>query len=106
MFVVIETGGKQYRVREGDIIDVEKLDAGVDETVEIDQVLAVYDDEGRLHTGTPYLDGVSARVRVVDQTKGPKITVFKYKPKTKYRRKIGHRQRYTRIKVEGIEGVA
>lgn len=102
MYAIIETGGKQYRVKEGDILKVEKLDAEAGSTIELTPVLAVKKGE-ELILGTPCIEGAKAIVRVLDHGKGEKIIVFKYKPKKNYRRKQGHRQPYTRIQVERIE---
>lgn len=102
MYAIIETGGKQYRVEEGQIIDVELLNAEVGADVGFDRVLAVKKDE-KLQVGHPYLDGAVVRGKVLDHGKGKKIVVFKYKSKKNYRRKQGHRQPYTRIMIEKIE---
>lgn len=103
LYAIIETGGKQYRVSEGDVISVERLSAAVGERVELDRVLAVARDDGQLLVGKPFLPGSRAIGRVLAQERGKKIMVFKYKPKIKYRRKIGHRQELTRLLVEKIE---
>ncbi len=102
MYAVIATGGKQYRVKEGDVLFVEKLAAGEGEIVEITDVLAVGEGED-LKVGTPFVDGAKAVLKVVSQGKAKKIIVFKYKPKKNYRRKTGHRQPYTKVTVEKIE---
>lgn len=101
MYAVIATGGKQYRVRVGDTLDVEKLVPGDDGTVDLRAVMLVDDDGGV--TATPdALAGATVKASVVDQHKDRKITVFKYKNKTRYRRKAGHRQSLTRIRVDDI----
>lgn len=101
MYAVISTGGKQYRVKEGDVIRVEKLPAGEGETVVLDKVFAV-GEGAELQVGNPYVDAkVTAKVEAQDKAK--KIIVFKYKPKKNYRRKQGHRQPYTLLKIEKIE---
>jgi len=98
---VIETGGKQYRVAEGDVIFVEKLGAADGETVTFDKVLAVMDDsESRF--GAPTLDGASVTATVVKTGKGKKIRVYKMKPKKNYRRTQGHRQPYTKVQIGTI----
>ncbi|MDN5332590.1 MAG: large subunit ribosomal protein [Tepidanaerobacteraceae bacterium] len=102
MYAIIETGGKQYRVSEGDVIRVEKLCAQEGETVELDRVLVVSDGE-KLMVGRPVLENAKVTATVLKHGKGKKIIVFKYKPKKNYRRKKGHRQPYTEIKIEKIE---
>ena len=101
MYAIIATGGKQYKVSEGDEIRVEKLDAEVGSAVTFDQVVAVSD--GSLKVGA---DVVSATVTgtVVNQGKGKKVIVYKYKRKTGYHKKNGHRQAYTQVKIEKING--
>jgi len=102
MYAIIATGGKQYRVKEGDVIFVEKINAGEGDTVEINEVLAV-GKEGDLKVGTPLVDGAKAVLKVIGQGKGKKIIVFKYKAKKNYRRKTGHRQPFTKVVVEKIQ---
>lgn len=102
MYAIIETGGKQYRVEEGSILDVELLTADVGTEVGFEKVLAIK-KENRLEVGQPYLNGVIVRGKVLDHGKGKKIVVFKYKAKKNYRRKQGHRQPYTRVLIEKIE---
>ncbi|MCL2338284.1 MAG: 50S ribosomal protein L21 [Firmicutes bacterium] len=102
MFAIIETGGKQYRVHEGDVLFVEKLPAEVGDTYTVDRVLAVEKD-GALQVGTPLLDGVKVLCKVQQHGKEKKIIVFKYKSKKNYRRKKGHRQPFTKVVVEKIE---
>lgn len=102
MYAVVSTGGKQYRVQEGDVLFVEKLNAEVDSTVELTEVLAVSNGE-TLKVGTPVVEGAKVVAKVVAQGKSKKVTVFKYKAKKDYRRKNGHRQPYTKLVVEKIE---
>ena len=102
MFAIIETGGKQYKVNEGDIIFVEKLDAEVDSTVEFDSVKALSKD-GVLKVGTPNVEGAKVVATVVRQAKAKKIYVFKYKAKKNEKKKIGHRQPFTKIEIVKIE---
>ena len=102
MYAVLSTGGKQYRVQEGDVIFVEKLNAEVDSTVELTEVLAVSNGE-TLKVGTPVVEGAKVVAKVVAQGKAKKITVFKYKAKKDYRKKTGHRQPYTKLVIEKIE---
>ena len=101
MYAVVKTGGKQYRVQEGDVLFVEKLDAEVDSTVELTEVLAVGGET--LKVGTPVVEGAKVVAKVVAQGKAKKVTVFKYKRKKDYRRKNGHRQPYTKLTIEKIE---
>ncbi|HHV27500.1 50S ribosomal protein L21 [Anaerosalibacter bizertensis] len=103
MYAVIETGGKQYRVQEGDTIFVEKLDADNGEQVSFDKVLFVSKDDD-LVVGKPYVEGAKVEGKVLEQGKGKKVIVFKYKAKKNYRKKQGHRQPYTKVKVEKILG--
>lgn len=102
MYAVLATGGKQYKVSEGDVIFVEKLNAEVDSTVELTEVLAVSNGE-TLTVGKPVVEGAKVIAKVVSQGKAKKITVFKYKPKKDYRKKTGHRQAYTKLVIEKIE---
>ena len=100
MFAVIETGGKQYKVQKDDVIFIEKLAAEKDSTVKF-QVLAVEGDDG-LKVGAPYVEGASVTAKVLKEGKGRKITVFTYKPKKNEKRKMGHRQPYTKVQIEEI----
>lgn len=103
MYAIIKTGGKQYRVQEGDSIFVEKLAADVDSEVVFDQVLAVVND-GDVKVGAPVVDGAKVTAKVLEQGKAKKIRIFKYKAKSNYRRRQGHRQPYTKVAIEKIEG--
>lgn len=98
---IIVTGGKQYRVAEGDVIFVEKLDVQAGDTVKFDQVLAVIDEDNSVF-GTPVVDGAVVTANVVKNGKGKKIRVYKMKPKKGYRRTQGHRQPYTKVQIEAI----
>ncbi len=100
MYAVIATGGKQYRVAVGDTLDVEKLEPTDDGTVTLTPVMLV--DGDSITVAADALGAASVTAEVVEQVKGPKIVVFMYRNKTRYRRKTGHRQRLTRIKVTGI----
>lgn len=102
MYAVIETGGKQYRVQEGDVLKVEKLPVEVGNTVEFDRVLTIV-NSGDVKIGRPVVEGVKVVAKVLEQDKSKKIIVFKYKAKSNYRRKQGHRQPFTRIVIEKIE---
>ena len=100
MFAVFETGGKQYKVAEGDVIFVEKLGAEVGTTVSFDKVLMLSDAD--MTVGAPYVAGATVTAEVVSCGKTKKIYVFKYKAKKNEKKKIGHRQDYTKIKITGI----
>lgn len=102
MYAVIATGGKQYKVRQGDILRVEKIPGEVGSPVSFDKVLMVSDGE-TVDIGQPVLDNVAVKGSIVDQGKNKKIIVFKYKRRKRYRRKKGHRQQYTAIKIDSIE---
>ncbi|MBR1864677.1 MAG: 50S ribosomal protein L21 [Ruminococcus sp.] len=101
MYAVIETGGKQYQVKAGDEIFIEKLGAEADEAVKFEKVLAVGSDDG-IKVGAPYVDGASVSAKVIKNGKAKKITVFTYKPKKGEKRKMGHRQPYTKVVIEAI----
>ena len=103
MYAIIQTGGKQYKVQKGDVLYLEKLDAQAEETVTFDQVLALGNDDG-LTFGTPLLTGASVCGKVLKQGKGKKITVFTYKPKKNQKRKLGHRQPFTKVEISDITG--
>ncbi|MCI6646987.1 MAG: 50S ribosomal protein L21 [Oscillospiraceae bacterium] len=98
---IIETGGKQYRVAEGDVLFIEKLDVAAGDTVKFDRVLAVIDEDSTKF-GTPVVEGASVSANVVKNGRGKKIRVFKMKPKKGYRRTQGHRQPYTKVQIETI----
>lgn len=101
-YAVIETGGKQYSVSEGDLIKVEKLDAEAGNVVDLDKVLLIGGDETKV--GAPYIEGAKVTAEVVKNGKAKKIIVFKYKAKKNYRKKQGHRQPYTELKITSILG--
>ena len=100
MYAIIATGGKQYKVAEGDIINVEKLGVAAGEAVTFDQVLAV--NNGELAIGCPTVEGATVSATVVKEGKGKKVIVYKYKRKTGYHKKNGHRQLFTEVKIEKI----
>ena len=102
MYAVVRTGGKQVRVTPGYAVRVEKLPGAVGESIELDQVLLVA-GEGETRVGTPLVEGVKVVGTITDQGRGPKIIVFKMKRRKGYRRKMGHRQDYTEIRVDSIE---
>ncbi len=104
MYAILETGGKQYKVQPGDVIEVERIDGEVGARVELGRVLMVAGDDGAPKIGSPLLDGTTVMAEVVEQTKGPKIIVFKYKNKVRYRRKTGHRQQLTRLRIGDVRG--
>ena len=103
VFAIIETGGKQYKVNEGDTIFVEKLDVAEGETVVFDSVKALSRD-GALKVGTPNVEGAKVTATVVKNGKGKKIYILKYKAKKNEKKKIGHRQPYTKVQITAIEG--
>jgi large subunit ribosomal protein L21 len=102
MYAVVKTGGKQYRVQEGDVLRVEKLPGDVGAEIAFDDILLFSDGEN-LQVGTPNLDNIAVIGHIVEQGKAPKIIVFKYKRRKRYRRKQGHRQPYTAIKIDSIQ---
>ncbi|MFZ5352939.1 MAG: 50S ribosomal protein L21 [Bacillota bacterium] len=101
MYAIIKTGGKQYRVNEGDVITVEKLNVASGEKVMFEEVLAVSKD-GELKIGAPVVSGARVEATVMQEGKSKKIIVFKYKPKKDYRKKQGHRQPFTKVKIDKI----
>ncbi len=101
MYAVIETGGKQYKVSPGELIKVEKLDSNPGSEVQFEKVLMVQKEDGTL-IGRPYLDKVRVIGEVLEHKKGEKIIVFKYKRRKNYRRKKGHRQWYTALRIKEI----
>ena len=100
MYAIIATGGKQYKVAEGDIINVEKLGIESGETVTFDQVLAV--NNGELVVGTPVVSGAKVTAKVLCEGKAKKVIVYKYKRKSGYHKKNGHRQQFTKVVIESI----
>ncbi len=102
MYAIIETGGKQLKVEEGQTIYVEKLDVADGETVTFDKVLFIGGDDVKV--GTPYVEGATVTGKVEKHGRQKKIIVFKYKPKKNYRKKQGHRQPYTKVTIEKIQG--
>ena len=100
MYAIIATGGKQYKVAEGDIIRVEKLGVEAGEKVTFDQVLLVSGDDVKV--GAPTVDGASVEADVIDNVKGKKVIVYKYKRKTGYHKKNGHRHQFTAVKITNI----
>jgi large subunit ribosomal protein L21 len=102
MYAIVETGGKQYRVRPGDTIAVERLPGEVGETLDLERVLLIGGDGDETRLGTPALDGAVVRAEVLEHARGQKIIVFRYKSKVRYRRKTGHRQPLTRLRITDI----
>ena len=101
MYAIVETGGKQFRVQEGDVVFVEKLNAEPETTVTLDKVLLVSNAD-TINVGAPYVEGATVSAKVLAQGKAKKIIVFKFKPKKGYKRKQGHRQLYTKLQIEKI----
>ena len=101
MYAIIETGGKQYKVQQGDVLFVEKLNVEEEETVTFDKVIAVGTDDG-INVGAPYVEGATVTAKAVKNGKAKKITVFTYKPKKNEKRKMGHRQPYTKVEIAAI----
>ena len=102
MYAIIQTSGKQYRVSEGDVVSIEKLTAAEGEEVVFDQVLTVVSDSD-IKIGKPVVEGAKVTAKVVEHGKGKKILVFKYKAKSNYRKRQGHRQPYTKVEISKIE---
>ncbi len=100
-FAIVEDGGKQYRAAEGEFIEVDRFPSEIGEEVDIERVLLIADGENTL-VGTPVIAGAKVQATVVDHIKGSKVVVFKYKPKKRYRIKTGHRQQYTRLRIDSI----
>ncbi|HMB17478.1 MAG TPA: 50S ribosomal protein L21 [Candidatus Paceibacterota bacterium] len=100
-FAIIKTGGKQYKVKEGDVLNIEKIDKEEGDEVVFDQVLMKSDD-GDFEIGTPVIKGSKVSAKVLSHGKGEKVTIFRYKPKNRHRRKVGHRQPYTKIEIQSV----
>ncbi len=103
MYALIESGGKQYKVSEGTVLKVEKLEAAAGDRLSIDKVLMVNDENGNIKVGNPLVSNARVEVEVMEQGREKKVVVFKYKRRKNYRKKQGHRQPFTRIKVLKIE---
>jgi len=102
MFAVIETGGKQYRVEQGQVLDVELLEgSGAGEKVAFDRVLLIY-GEGGTRVGNPVIPGARVEATLVDEVRGPKVRIFKHRRRKAFKRRAGHRQDYARVRVEKI----
>ena len=102
MYAIIETGGKQYKVKVGDIITVEKLGVDAGKTYTFDRVLGLFDDK-KVEIGKPLVNGASVTAKVMGDGKAKKIIVYKYKSKKGFHKKKGHRQPFTRVEIEGIK---
>ncbi len=100
-YAIVEDGGKQYKAVEGQTIEVDRFESEIGEQLDLERVLLVVDEE-EIRVGTPLVEGAVVQATVVSQVKGPKIVVFKYKPKKRYRVKTGHRQKYTRLQIDSI----
>lgn len=101
MFAVIETGGKQYRVQQGDVLDVELSPVTEDGQIRFDRVLMVAGESGT-RLGNPLVDGAAVEARAVGEVRGPKVRIFKHKRRKQYRRQAGHRQDFLRVRIENI----
>ena len=102
MYAIVKSGGRQLKVAVGQTLDLDRLPSDPGETIELENVLLVGGDDG-VSVGRPTVPGAKVTARVIGPTRGEKIIVFKYKPKVRYRRKLGHRQDYTRVRITGIE---
>jgi len=103
VYAIVESGGRQYRAEEGHSFSVEKLPYEVGDQIELDKVLLLANGDG-FKIGQPTVEGVSVKATVVEQFRGKKVFVWKYKPKNRYRRRKGHRQSYTRLRIDEIVG--
>ena len=102
MYAIVDSGGKQYKVQEGEVLRVEKLAGEVGDSVSFDRIL-MFSDDDNVNIGTPLLEDVAVNGHIVEQGKAKKIIVFKYKRRKRYRRKRGHRQQFTAVKVDSIK---
>jgi large subunit ribosomal protein L21 len=103
MYAVIETGGKQYRVAKEDVIYIEKLNVNEGDEIVFDKVLVAVDSKNKTKIGNPYVEGASVKGKVIKNGKSKKITVFTYRPKKDSKRKMGHRQQFTKVSIEKID---
>ena len=103
MYAIIETGSKQYRVKKGDVIDIELLESQKEKKIEFKEVL-FFKDDSSAKIGKPHVDGCVVFGELMQEVRGPKVISFKYKKRKNYRRKVGHRQNYLRVKITEIEG--
>ncbi|GAB4544722.1 MAG: 50S ribosomal protein L21 [Anaerolineae bacterium] len=105
MYAVVRTGGRQYRAEPGKMIDVEKMPQEVGASVALDEVLLVVNDSGAVTVGKPTVTGARVQATIVEHYRGEKLLIWKYQPGRRYRKRRGHRQTYTRLKIESISGV-
>jgi large subunit ribosomal protein L21 len=103
-YAIVEDGGKQFKAVEGNTIEVDHFPAEVGEQVDLERVLMLV-DEDKINVGTPLVEGIKVKATVVAHIKSPKVVIFKYKPKKRYRVKSGHRQKYTRLQIDSIAPV-
>lgn len=102
MLAVIKTGGKQYLVRKDDVLSIEKIGKKPGQTISFDEVLLLIDDSKKIELGSPYLKNAKVKAEILEEGKGKKVLVVKYKPKVRYHKKRGHRQFYSKIKITDI----
>jgi large subunit ribosomal protein L21 len=106
MFAVIKTGGKQYLVKEGQVLKIEKIEKKQGAKFSLDKILFLFDEQGeKFELGKPYLKDAEVKAEVLEEGRGKKVSVIKYKPKVRYRKNVGHRQPYTKIKILEISGL-
>lgn len=103
MFAIIQNGGKQYKVKTGDLVEIEKIELEIGAKTTFDKVLAIGEEGGELNVGTPVLAGATVEAEIVEQFRAPKVWAFKMKRRKSYRRTIGHRQNMTRVKIGEIK---
>jgi large subunit ribosomal protein L21 len=102
MYAIVNTGGKQYKIHPGDVLRIEKIPGEIGSSISFDKVL-MFSDGKNVSIGRPHLDHVAVKGHIIEQGKAKKIIVFKYKRRKRYRRKLGHRQQYTAVKIDRIE---
>lgn len=105
MYAIIRTGGRQFRAEPGKVIEVEKRPEAAGTSLDLDEVLLVVPDNGAPVVGRPLVQGVSVKATVMEHYRAPKILIWKYRPGLRYRRRRGHRQTYTRLRIESIAGI-
>ena len=102
MYAILKTGGKQYKVKSDDLVDIERLEGEVGTQVTFSEILGIGEEGGKLQVGTPLIHGASIAAEIVDQFRGKKLIAFKKKRRKGYKRKVGHRQEITRVKISAI----